>query len=138
MCYSEAILSWNQIFGSDSQQAHWKKLSEALPIPTEAKLKPFGMAMVVDCLNITQDQWKRYHKEMVDFRNNRLAHFECCARHENSPNLTWALQSSCLYRGWLVDLLSAYQAEGYEVGISETTGEQMLQIFRNDIATICR
>jgi hypothetical protein len=138
MCYSEAIISWNQIFGTDSQSAHWKKLSEALPIPANAKLKPFGKAMVIGDLNITKDQWSKYHKDMVTFRNNRLAHFDYCIRHEIPPNLTWALQSACLYREWLLDLLSAYQAEGHEVGISKTTGEQMLQVFRSDIATICR
>lgn len=138
MCNSEAIISWNQIFGSDSQQAHWKKLSDALPIPTNGRPKPFEKAMVIDALNITEDQWSRYWKDMVAFRNNRLAHFDYCIRHENTPDLAWALQSACLYREWLLDLMSAYQAEGYDIGISKTTGEQMLQVFRIEIATICR
>lgn len=138
MCYSEAILSWNQIFGTDSQQAHWKKLSKALPIPVNAKLKPFGREMVIDGLSITKEQWSKFHKDMVAFRNNRLAHFDCCIRHENPPNLRWALQSACLYREWLLDLLRAYLAEGHEVGISKITGKQMLQFFRSEIVAICR
>ncbi|MGV1046633.1 MAG: hypothetical protein ACOYBN_15570 [Limnohabitans sp.] len=138
MCYSEAIISWNQIFGTDSQQAHWKKLSKALPIPANARLEPFGKAMVVRDLNISDGQWSQYHKDMLDFRNNRLAHFDCCIRHEHPPNLKWALQSACLYREWLRDLLLAYQAAGHHVGVSNTTGAQMLQVFRSEIATICR
>lgn len=137
MCHSEAIIYWNQIFGTDSQQAHWKKLSEKLPIPANAKLKPFGRAMVIDSLNITEDQWKKYHQEMVGFRNNRLAHFDVAVWYESPPNLDWALQSAHLYREWLLDLLRAYQAEGRDIGISKTTGEQMLDLFRSEIATIC-
>src|ERR1700690_561835 len=117
MCYSEAIISWNQLFGTDSQEAHWKKLAEVLPIPAGAELEPFGMAMVVDGLNIAKDDWKKYHKEMVDFRNNRLAHFDFGFRYEGRPSLTWALQSACLYREWLLKLLRAYKAEGHAVGV---------------------
>lgn len=138
MCYSEAIISWNQIFGTDSQQAHWKKLSETLPIPPNAKLKPFGMAMIIEGLNITEVQWRKHHQEMVNFRNNRLAHFDFCIQDENPPNLTFALQSACLFREWLLDLLRAYQTEKPVVGISNITGKQILQLFRNEIAEICR
>jgi hypothetical protein len=138
MCYSESVVSWNQIFGTNSQNAHWKKLLTALPIPVGADLEPFRMVMVTGRLNITEGQWKRYHKEMVDFRNSRLAHFDFSIHYKDRPSLTWALQSACLYREWLLELLRVYKAQGHSIGITETTEEQMIQLFRNEIVAICR
>ncbi len=46
MCYSDAIISWNAIFGNNSQETHWEKLLEVLPPPLNSALKPFSKAII--------------------------------------------------------------------------------------------
>ena len=138
MCYSYAILSWNHIFGTNSQQSHWKKLLANVPLPARSPLEPFGKAMIVEYLKTTDDEWDRYHAKMVEFRNDRIAHFDHSVVRDKSPNVTWALHSSYLYREWLLSLLRAHQASGRPIKITETTGEAMLALFRAQIEEVCR
>jgi len=138
MCYSDAIMSWNAIFGTNSQSSHWKKITESLPIPRDSNLKPFGLAMILDCLSATEEQWKKYHQDLVNFRNDRLAHFRTEASSVDAPNITWALHSACLYREWLIQLLRAQQSAGKNIKITETTQQEMLDMFRRQIAEVCK
>ncbi len=138
MFYSEAIISWNIVFGTDSQELHWKNISKKLPIPKSSKLKPFGKEIIIEYLGITTDEWKQYHKEMVDIRNERLAHFNYNISQDTLPNVTWALRSSYLYREWLLSLLREYRKMGKSINVTETSGEEMIKMFENQIAEICK
>lgn len=138
MCNSNAILYWNHIFGTNSQQSHWKKLLANVPLPERSPLKPFGKAMIVEHLKTNGDEWDRYHAKMVEFRNDRIAHFDHSVVRDNPPNITWALHSSCLYREWLLSLLGAHQASGRLIKITETTDLAMLALFRAQIEEVCR
>lgn len=138
MCYSDAILFWNHIFGTNSQQSHWKKLLANVPLPERSPLKPFGKGMIIEHLKTTSDEWDRYHAKMVEFRNDRIAHFDHSVVRETPPNITWALHSSCLYREWLLSLVRARQASGHPVKVTDTSGEAMLALFRAQIEQVCR
>ena len=138
MCYSDAVIAWNSLFGSKSQSSHWKKIAESLPIPSSSKLKPFGLSMLLTYLGATEEQWKAYHKSLVDFRNNRLAHFRTEVSSVEQPNITWMLHSACLYREWLIQLLKAQQREGRNIMVTETTQKEMLAMFRRQISEVCR
>ena len=136
MLYAEAVITWNVIFGTNSQELHWKKVTEKLPIPTNSKLKPFGKEMIIAYLGITKEEWGKYHSEMVDIRNERLTHFNYNIIRENMPNITWALNSAYLYREWLLSLLREYKNQGKNINITETTGEEMLKLFKKQIEEI--
>ena len=138
MCYSDATIAWNSLFGSNSQSSHWKKITESLPIPSSSKLKPFGLLMILEKLGATEVEWKAYHKSLVDFRNNRLAHFRTEVSSVEQPNITWMLDSACLYREWLIQLLRAQQREGKNIKVTETTQEEMLAMFRRQISEVCQ
>lgn len=138
MCYSDAILSWNHIFGTNSQQSHWKKLVGNVPLPARSPLRSFGREMIIDYLKTTGNEWDRYHARMVEFRNDRIAHFDHTVVRDDLPNTSWALRSSYLYREWLLSLLRAHQASGRPIKITQTTGEEMLAVFKAQIAQICR
>lgn len=138
MCYSDAVIAWNTVFGSNSQKSHWKQIAESLPIPSSSKLKPFGLPMLLEYLGTTELQWKAYHKSLVDFRNNRLAHFRTDVSSVEQPNVTWMLHSACLYREWLILLLNAQQREGKNIEVTETTQTEMLSMFRRQISEVCR
>ncbi|ACB35384.1 hypothetical protein Lcho_3124 [Leptothrix cholodnii SP-6] len=136
MCYSDAIMSWNAIFGTDSQDSHWKNWVAKVSPPKNSPLRPFHRSMIVSCLNTTETAWMHYHQRMTEFRNKRLAHF-VHAPVGDPPNITWALHSACLYREWLISLVRAYQDAGFSVRASEKTGQEMLEQFRAQIAEIC-
>jgi hypothetical protein len=136
MCYSDAIMSWNAIFGMDSQDSHWKNLVAKVSLPRDSPLRPFHRNMIVSHLNTTEKAWTQYHQRMTEFRNKRLAHFVHIPVGD-PPNITWALDSACLYREWLMSLVRAYQVAGFSVRISQTTGHEMLEKFRTQITEIC-
>ena len=137
MCVSDAIMSWNAIFGTTSQETHWKKLVESRPLPAPSTLRPFGKDLIVEYLKTTPDEWEKYHASMVDFRNTRLAHFNHAVVRERIPDITWALHSAFIYREWLLSLLRAHQSAGRKISITKTTGEEMMEIFKRQIAEIC-
>lgn len=138
MCYSEAIISWNALFGTNSQNSHWKKMVAKIPLPSRSRVKPFGKEMIAAHLKTTEKEWEQYHASMVDFRNNRLAHFNLNVVREDFPNFNWAMNSAYLYRKWLLSLLMEYKKAGLNIKTTETNGEMMLEMFRKQIAEICK
>lgn len=138
MCYSDAILSWNALFGANSQESHWAKLMRKIPLPARSTLKPFGKKVIVEYLCTTEVEWGRYHAAMIDFRNTRLAHFNHSVIRDDPPNITWAMHSAYIYREWLLSLLRAHQASGQKIKITETTGQDMLAVFKAQVAEVCK
>lgn len=138
MFYSEAVIAWNAIFGTNSQNSHWKKLSEKLPIPKGSKLKPFGKELIIEELKITTEEWEQYHLAMVNMRNERIAHFNFEVTKNNFPNVSWALRSAYLYREWLITLLKEHNKTGMKYKITTTTNEDMVDLFKGQIAEICK
>ena len=117
MCYADAVITWNQLFGTDSQHAHWKGFTALLPIPSGVPLKPFGREVICDYIGINEEQWTSYHTSMVRTRNNWLAHFDHRSLLADLPDLTWALHSAYIYRAWLLELLKGYRACGHDIVI---------------------
>lgn len=137
MCFSEAIMCWNQIFGTDSQGCHWKKFVSASDIPRHSKLKPFSVENIIEHLKIDEASWSGYHRSMVEFRNDRLAHFHTFNLYPNPPSIEWALASACAYRGWLCELIKAKEFTGLPVQLSSISEEQMLLQFQSEIENVC-
>lgn len=136
-CYADAVITWNQLFGTNSQQAHWKAFTHSVALPTGTKLKPFGKNIICDYLKITEVQWASYHAAMVQTRNSCLAHFDHQADHAELPELTWALHSAFLYRAWLLELLKEYQSQGHDILIDETSGDLLLKQLEQQISEVC-
>ena len=137
MCYADAVLAWNQLFGTDSQDAHWKKFSAWLPVPPNSNLKPFGKEVICDYLDISEQQWASYHSAMVQTRNSCLAHFDRKEAQRELPNLTWALHSAILYRAWLLEVLREYKTRGHDILIDESSGTDVIKQFEGQISEIC-
>lgn len=137
MCYADAIISWNQIFGAWSQKAHWKEFMKDCPVPKQSKLRPFSKELVTEYLKVPLDQWEAYHKSLKAVRDSRLAHFDHDAAHQELPNITWVLHSSYFYRIWLLEFLRELQKLGYKLRITDESNEDMLKRFREQIAAAC-
>jgi len=137
MCYSDAIMSWNALFGTDSQDSHWKNWVAKVSPPNGSKLIPFHRRMIVLYIGTTEKEWANYHRQMTEFRNKRLAHFVHVSLGD-PPNITWALHSAYIYREWLVSLVREYQISGSPVQVTDTSGQEMLDLFKTQIEEICK
>lgn len=138
MCYQDAIISWNVIFGKYSQQGHWKHFTERLPVPRGSRLLPFGKTLICNNLGITPLEWDDYWLKMTEIRNNYLAHFNHEAEYGELPGLQWAFQTACLYRDWLKSLLVEYKRVGYNISIDETSTNEIVTLLESQIAEVCR
>jgi len=137
MCYTDAVITWNQLFGTDSQHAHWKAFTAMIPVPSGSQLKPFGREVICNYIGIDERQWSSYHEAMIRTRNNWLAHFDHRSPLTDLPDLTWALHSAYLYRAWLLELLKEYRRRGHNLVIDETPGEVILNMLEEQISEIC-
>jgi hypothetical protein len=133
MCYADAVVSWNQLFGQRSQETHWSKLTKQIKIPEGGKLRPFGRDMILEYLSITDEEWIRYHKEMVDMRNVRIAHLNLSQSVDSIPNLNKAMWCSYLYRNWLTEALHLGNRIGLNISVSEQRAKDVTEIFKNKI-----
>ncbi|GAB0153227.1 hypothetical protein MnBA_26270 [Marinobacterium sp. BA1] len=133
MCYADAVISWNQLFGQRSQETHWSRLTEKIKIPEGDKLRPFGRDMIIEYLSISNEEWVRYHKEMVDMRNMRIAHLNLSQTVDVIPNLTKAMRCSYLYRDWLTEALHLGKRLGIDINISSQRAKDASEIFRSQI-----
>lgn len=137
MCYADAVLSWNSIFGVDSQESHWKKFTEANPVPSGSRLKPFSSELIAQGLGISDQQWAEYWRQMGRMRNKRLAHFDHNAGLQQYPNITYALHSACFYRNWLRELIAEMHKTGESISFDGPTNDEMLSQFRTQIEAVC-
>lgn len=126
MCYSDAVLSWTKIFGQKSQETHWRKLAERIPIPPSENLKPFSKEIILSYLKINIEEWDAYHRSMLDMRNTRLAHMNVAYHLDDFPNITYALQSAYIYREWLTESLYLANRLGYKFNVSDDRAEDVV------------
>lgn len=133
LCYAEAVLSWNQLFGQQSQETHWSHLVNEFTIPPEDKLKPFSKEMILRYLSISDEEWGRYHQSMVNVRNVRIAHLNVAHAIEVLPNITIAMHCCYLYREWLTEVLHFGNRQGFNIKISSDRASDAVKFFENQI-----
>lgn len=63
---ADAAISWCKVFGMNTEQTHWKSAVE--------DDENFREVLFSE-LATSQDNFRKYWKEMTDFRNNVVAHF---------------------------------------------------------------
>lgn len=63
-----AMIDWCMVFGSDSNEVHWKKV-----MPFETDQQNFR-ALFTDQLEISMEEWGEYRKAMTTFRDKFAAH----------------------------------------------------------------
>lgn len=134
ICYSDAVISWNQVFGQRSQETHWTKLVHKIEIPTDDKLKPFKQEMIAMYLGVTETEWEEFHKLMVNARNTRIAHLNVGYKIKNLPNITKAMHTAYLYRDWLTEALHLGNRIGYNIKISQDRAKDAVKKYREIIA----
>lgn len=67
---NSAIIQWCKVFGTDSNEVHWKKAINENYINFQKVIKD----EILKNTNFSFNEWKNYHKEMRNFRNSYSAH----------------------------------------------------------------
>lgn len=87
-----AIIDWCMVFGTDSNELHWKK------IILSVELQDSFRRTFLNDLSISNKGWKSYHQEMLAFRNNYVAHKNSDV--SPAPFMDKALQVVTTYDIW--------------------------------------
>lgn len=95
----DAAIKWCQVFGTKSESNHWKNL-----VDDEEAFK----VQLLAYLEITQEQFMSYWKEMTEFRNGAIAHATPVffQSDKSVPSLRIALESTCFTHRYLRKLLN--------------------------------
>jgi hypothetical protein len=97
-----AAVSWCNVFGSDSEDLHWKKTAAAEVADQAAQ--DFRQRMSAHT-GFTSDTWQAYHKSMLDFRNKYVAHLDILTPFfQPVPNFDPAIQTAFAYQEWVREL----------------------------------
>lgn len=86
-----ATVYWCMIFGTDSNETHWKKL--------ELDNDQFRRYLLKG-LNISYGEWSKYQKNMLSFRNEYVAH-RPKVYNKPVPVFTLALDATILLERWV-------------------------------------
>lgn len=87
----DAAISWCKVFGSNREQTHWKTV-----IPDEVEFRK----ELHKHLSISEADFTNYWKEMTNFRNTIIAHFDYAAfQTGRTPSFEIAKESAYFTHG---------------------------------------
>lgn len=117
----QAAILWCMIFGSDGcNPTHWKNLTS----DQSDELKRSFRDGLPKSTGIDWKHWKKYHKEMVDFRNKFAAHREPEYK-EAIPNFDIAFKVVYYYDHWIREVIAPDVMEEPLLEKTETKLEAM-------------
>jgi hypothetical protein len=98
----QAVNYWCMVFGSDGcNPTHWKNLSKS----NLDDLKRSFRDGLQDKINLNDAEWKKYWREVTDFRNKYAAHRELTFI-EPIPNFDIAQKIAYYYDHWIREIIS--------------------------------
>lgn len=95
-----ASIFWCRVFGTDSQECHWKKTLE--------NQDEFRKS-VYENTGFDYDSFCAYRKEMMDFRNEFIAHMNVFKLPQNVPDFEPALKTVVTAHKWLMSITNNYK-----------------------------
>ncbi len=121
---------WCMIFGADDNETHWKKALNN--INAIDKFKREIRTLVCTASKLTDAEWKKYHKEMCDFRNTFASHRNLSLQC-NNPDFTAAYNIADAYFEWLKQQLpGSNQPQSLKV-VFATNQIEVLSVLKNDL-----
>ena len=99
-----AITDWCMVFGTDSNQIHWKKV-----VADEEAQSRFRSRLL--SVGFTKEQWDNYWSEMTTFRNNFTVHRIVAEKYPTVPKMDTALLIATTYDDWFRSSVEASFSE---------------------------
>lgn len=103
-CFDMAVLNWCKLFGSDSEDMHWKKIFA---------YKDGFRRFLFSQSRLNEREWAGYHEELTEYRNKWIGHFDGEFRPARHPDLQPALDSVIAFYQYLLSKLGYYRIENY-------------------------
>jgi hypothetical protein len=130
--YLRAITDWCIVFGSDSNAAHWKKLTSDEKEKIKLEVRP----LILSAAKLTQNEWAQYHQELTGFRNEYASHRNVNFTG-NIPCLDIAYEIAKSYFEWLKQLLRLATNEPKPLAVLfPETQIEILNVLNNDLKKI--
>jgi hypothetical protein len=89
-----AVLDWCMVFGTDSNEIHWKK------VVVDKQYQSDFQSYLRRSLSLTEAQMKEYWVGMTTFRNNYVAHRPVLPAFPTVPFFDKALKIAFMYDEW--------------------------------------
>ena len=96
----DATIQWCKLFGTNSENSHWKKL-----VKDQNEFRTY----LLESIQLEQVDFTSYHTSMLTFRDKWVAHYESSFPHGIVPEFDIALRSSMA----LQEYLKLHQPKGY-------------------------
>lgn len=126
-----AVIYWCMVFGSEGcNPTHWKHLSEG---NVDCLRESFRQSLFRHT-NFTLSTWDTYWREMVNFRNEYIAHREL-NYNKPVPYLDPALEVAYVYDGWIRDIISPDVLEEPPLKESVTELQQSIKPLVTELLT---
>lgn len=107
----QAFIQWCMVFGSTaSNKIHW----HALAVENQDDLRKAFRDGLCAHLKITATEWGKYWKEMIEFRNQYVAHRDFDIKRP-VPMLDRALEVAFYFDSWVRELIAPDIIEGKTV-----------------------
>ena len=87
-----AIIDWCMIFGTDSNELHWKRVA------ADDHAQSVFRSHLLNALGLTHDQWSHFRSNMMEFRNKYAAHRNM--PYPPTPTMDTALRVVTTYDEW--------------------------------------
>lgn len=98
-CLDMAVLEWCKLFGANAEHHHWSKV-----FSDKEKFRQH----ILESVQMTQDQWNTYWKELTQYSNNAVSHFAPDFKPSRYPDLEPALKSVISCYEYLLMKLKEY------------------------------
>lgn len=95
----DVFLSWCKVFGSHSENCHWKKLIK--------EHEDFKIALFSE-LRLTETEFGAYWESVIDFRNNWVVHSDPNHKHRPVPYFDIAFRSAKVLFYYIINNYSEY------------------------------
>jgi hypothetical protein len=102
-----AVIDWCMVFGTDSNQIHWKKV-----VADEDAQRDFRDRLL-SVASFTRDQWDSYWLDMTTFRNDYAAH-RVAGNYPTTPKMDTALLVATTYDQWIREQIGKSQNAIFE------------------------
>jgi hypothetical protein len=90
----KAIVDWCMVFGTDSNDVHWKKV--AIDVEAQNSFR----SHLLNVTGMTEERWHAYWSRMTTFRNDFIAHKVVATNYPSVPVLDMALLVATAYDDW--------------------------------------
>jgi hypothetical protein len=124
------------VFGAKSQDTHWRSFNELMPPPSNSGLLTFSKEMLLTAVALNEQDWGAYHRDLVTFRNTRLAHLSHLDSLTKIPDIQPAFNAMYLYRDWLLHLAHAHQLSGGAVNTPTELTSAVTARLRDQISAL--